>query len=63
MIIKDQLIGSMINEINSNRIMNEIYELTNQDINFSKALSEIYNVRNFVGSPENILGNQLTKHG
>ena len=63
MAIKEQSIGIMINEINSYRIMNEIYELSNQNINFSKAISEIYNVRNFVGTPENILGSQLTKHG
>ena len=63
MAIKEQSIGIMVNEINSYRIMNEIYELANQDINFSKAISEIYNIRNFVGTPENILGSELTKHG
>ena len=39
MAIKEQSIGIMVNEINSYRIMNEIYELSNQNINFSKAIS------------------------
>lgn len=36
-----------------------------QDLNeaFSSAMSEVQNVRDFVGSPESILGNQATKHG
>ena len=37
--------------------------LTNQDRNLLDAWREMQNVRNFVGSPENILGSPATKHG
>ena len=37
--------------------------LTNQERNLLDAWREMQNVRNFVGSPENILGSSTTKHG
>ena len=37
--------------------------LTNQERNLLDAWREMQNVRNFVGSPENILGSPATKHG
>lgn len=37
--------------------------LTTQDRNFLNAWQEIQRVRDFVGSPESILGNPATKHG
>ena len=37
--------------------------LENQDGAFQRAMAEMHNVRNFIGSPEHILGSTSTKHG
>lgn len=60
---KDQLSGSLVNSINQNRIADELLNLNIQDERFRDAVHEIDKVREFVGSPEKILGNDSTKHG
>lgn len=60
---RDQLSGAIVNEINEIRISDEISKLGIQDTCFSNAVEQIDNVREFVGSPEHILGNPMTKHG
>jgi len=59
----DQLPGIVVNSINESRIADELRQLNIQDGNFQRAVQEIDKVREFVGSPENILGNKFTKHG
>lgn len=61
--VKDQAFGSFIHNINEQRHAAEIMKLLRQDHNYSRALNEVYKVREFVGKPENILGSQSTKHG
>lgn len=60
---RDQVSGVIIERVNSLRIADEIAKLGSQDANFSKAINQIDMVREFVGSPEHILGSQNTKHG
>jgi len=60
---RDQLSGTVVQSINQNRLMDEILKLNNQDESFIKSLQEIEKVKSFVGSPETILGSDLTKHG
>ena len=69
-----QGIGSVVSETNKKRLL-ELYESLNniqiQDAaqrreleqRLGEALEYIDTVRDFVGTPENILGSQLTKHG
>lgn len=69
-----QGIGSVVSETNKKRLL-ELYESLNniqiQDAaqrreleqRLGEALGYIDAVRDFVGTPENILGNKLTKHG
>ena len=45
------------------RAENLLLALNRQDVAFEKAISEIEKVRDFLGSPENILGSAKTKHG
>lgn len=61
--LRDQLSGIVVNSINESRISDELRQLNIQDDNFRKAVQEIDKVREFVGSPRNILGNDSTKHG
>lgn len=60
---KDQVSGSIVQTINEARIQDEIIKITAQDAAFTKAIEQIDQVRHFLGSPENILGSELTKHG
>jgi len=70
----DQVAGGIVNEVNVHR--EEIKQQTiaaieatlresvrRQDRNFLEAMAEVEKIREFLGSPENILGNPLTKHG
>ncbi|MDD2297227.1 MAG: hypothetical protein PHX79_05375 [Sphaerochaetaceae bacterium] len=61
--VKDQISGAVIDSINRSRIADELFKLGIQDANFKAAVSEIDKVREFIGSPEHILGNPNTKHG
>jgi hypothetical protein len=60
---KDQVSGSIVQTINEARIQDEIIKITAQDAAFTKVIEQIDQVRHFLGSPENILGSELTKHG
>lgn len=61
--VADQFVGTAVNEVNLYRQATEMKALLSRDHSFARALNEIQKVRDFVGSPENILGSQLTKHG
>lgn len=61
--IKDQISGTVVNEINKARIMSEINNIKLQDAALKDAFKEIDKVRKFIGTPENILGSDKTKHG
>ena len=60
---RDQLNATIVDSVNQQRIADELEKLKIQDINFSKALFEIHKVKEYIGTPENILGNPNTKHG
>lgn len=60
---KDQTIGAFVHNINAKRQADETASLLQQDFYFEKAINEVNKVRNFVGSPHNILGSDRTKHG
>lgn len=62
-LVKDQLNASVADAVNSARQLNEQVQQSLQDKAFERAVGEIDKVRDFIGSPENILGSQLTKHG
>jgi len=62
-LIEDQISASIVNSINDHRIYSEHINQVAQDAAFKKALEQIDKVREFVGSPQNILGSELTKHG
>lgn len=61
--IRDQVAGAFVDHINTQRLQSELNHLILQDQAFSKALDQILIVHDFVGSPENIIGSPLTKHG
>jgi len=61
--VADQFVGVAVNDVNLQRQAAEVQALLSQDQSFARALNEVQKVRDFVGSPENILGSQLTKHG
>lgn len=62
-LIRDQVAGVIVDNINTQRFQEETSQLILQDRAFLKAVEQIDVVRNFIGSPENILGSELTKHG
>lgn len=72
--VKDQVNGSIVDLINSikqedlDRALKSISknlqrELSEQDINFARALAQVDHVQQLVNSPEKILGRMDTKHG
>ena len=62
-LIKDQVVGVIVDNFNSQRIQDEANKLFAQDNAFLKAVEQIDKVREFVGSPDKILGSVSTKHG
>lgn len=58
-----QAIGVGVAALNATRIEALQETLADQDVHLQEALSEMQKVRDFVGSPANILGNPSTKHG
>ncbi len=58
-----QGIGSAVAMVNQMRADQLIKNLNIQDINLEKAISELNKARDFLGSPEHILGSLNTKHG
>ncbi|HBE47793.1 MAG TPA: hypothetical protein DDW76_03010, partial [Cyanobacteria bacterium UBA11369] len=58
-----QFVAAMVAEENLRHIEQLAAELSKQDRAFFAAVGEIDKVQDFLGSPENILGNPSTKHG
>ena len=58
-----QIIGSIVAGENLHHAELLRSSLEGQDLAFAKAVEQISKVRDFVGSPEHILGSNLTKHG
>ena len=58
-----QGIGGAVDAINQMRIEKYIENIRIQDINFENAMNELDLAREFLGSPEHILGSPATKHG
>jgi hypothetical protein len=58
-----QIIAGVIAADNLNRLEELKQALSNQDRALADALRQVKQVRDFVGSPEHILGNSQTKHG
>ena len=56
----DQLTAEAIRIINLDNLQKA---LDNNDVAFLNAINQIDKIREFVGSPEHILGSQFTKHG
>lgn len=61
--VETQLSAAMVGAMNAARHASEAAALETQRDALSKALSEVINVREFIGRPEEILGNPSTKHG
>ncbi|MEX6312716.1 hypothetical protein AB6G19_01980 [Providencia manganoxydans] len=61
--VGDQLIGGAVNAINQARKENELLKLEQQDRAFEFAKLQMQKVREFIESPNNILGSVHTKHG
>jgi hypothetical protein len=62
-LIRDQVAGVIVDNLNIQRIQDESAQFLLQDKAFLKAVEQIDKIREFVGSPANILGSELTKHG
>lgn len=60
---QQQAVGAWIDYLNQLRLDRLIDELSAQDVNLEKALQELAKLRDFVSSPEHILGSMATKHG
>ncbi len=58
-----QGIGEEIDVINQIRIDKYIENISIQDVNLEKAINELNEAREFINSPEHILGSFVTKHG
>lgn len=58
-----QGIGGSVDVINQMRIEKYINNIHIQDINYENAINELNKARDFLGSPEHILGSPATKHG
>ncbi len=62
-LIRDQASAAFVDVVNNTRIQNELTRQLAQDAAWNHAQEQIDKVREFVGSPEKILGSALTKHG
>ncbi|QTD35683.1 hypothetical protein [Pseudomonas fluorescens] len=61
--VRDQISAQVVEGINSIRINTVTQLLNGQDAALRNAVEQIDLVRDFLGAPEKILGNPLTKHG
>jgi len=59
----NQIIGGMVASENLQHTEHFKAALERQDSAFTKAIEQIDKVRDFIGTPEHILGNNQTKHG
>lgn len=62
-IVVDQINSAIIADRNMARFAQQTKELTRQDRAYALAMKQVDNVREFIRRPQNILGNELTKHG
>lgn len=62
-IVTNQGIGASIGLLNQMRADQYIKNIHTQDLNFENALKELNKARDFLGSPEHILGSAGSKHG
>lgn len=60
---QEQAVASWIDHLNQLRLNELIEKLAEQDINLEEAMSMLQKIRDFVSSPQNILGSNATKHG
>lgn len=58
-----QGIGGAVNAVNQIRVEQYIKNIRFQNLNFENAINELDKARDFLGSPEHILGSMATKHG
>ena len=61
--LADQLSATLVGRINDARLTDELLKKANQDASWACAMDEMQKAREFIGAPENILGNESTKHG
>lgn len=59
----DQLVGVAVQALNDARIASQQAALAVQDAALDRAMEQLERVGEFIGSPESILGSELTKHG
>lgn len=62
-VVKDQIYSSIVDTFNKVRLNDELIQLNLQDQYLKKAIRYVDEIREFIGSPEKILGSQSTKHG
>lgn len=62
-LIKDQVTGSIVNELNKISAEKIQQNVLQQNIRFAEALTQVENVRSFINNPSHILGSDMTKHG
>ena len=62
-LIPDQVNAAIVDTLNNRRIQDEFIKLAAQDAAFSKAVEQVDIIRDFIASPNGILGSELTKHG
>lgn len=60
---QEQAVAAWVDHLNQLRLDRLVTDLFQQDQNMENALRELAKVKEFVGSPEHILGSSLTKHG
>lgn len=61
--VQDQISSAIVDGINVARLQDEITQLNLQDQCFINSMKHVDQVREFIGTPKNILGSDLTKHG
>jgi len=61
--VQDQISSAIVDSINVARLQDEITQLNLQDQCFIDSMKHVDKIREFIGTPENILGSDLTKHG
>ena len=60
---QEQAVAAWINTLNQKRLEELVRKLNSQDVNLEKAINELAELKEFIGDPDNIIGNELTKHG
>lgn len=61
--LADQVSAALVGSMNDARLADEVLQMANQDASWMRAMEEMQKARDFIGAPENILGNPATKHG